>query len=126
TVTPTQVFRNGARTITFGNIENLKVNKGPVLGNPPQTKTLGLAKSIKAGQFAILAGQLVDADKGDTLRLTVDWGDGAKQAVLPGLKPFALKHLYAKPGAYTVRVIWTDSIGQSNSQDLKLIVTKAV
>ena len=54
----------------------------------------------------------------------MDWGDGSKpQTIKPGQSPFHLKHHYAKAGAYTVRVIWTDpKTGESNSRDLAVTV----
>jgi hypothetical protein len=76
-----------------------------------------------AGGLATLSGQLVDANPGATLSLTADWGDGSKpQQSTPGRAPFSLTHRYTQAGRYTVRVIWTDSTGESNSRDLTLTV----
>jgi hypothetical protein len=56
----------------------------------------------------------------------VDWGDGSHPTLRqPGQKPFSLKHKYHEPGVYSVRVIWTDSKGESNFRDLYLVVESA-
>jgi hypothetical protein len=126
TQTATTLSRNGAADIIFSNVESLQVHKGPVVGNPPQAKNLELTQAVKVGQFAALSGQLTDPDGDSKLRLTVDWGDGSKPpSGVVGLKPFTLRHKYAKAGRYTVRVIWTDSTGQSNSQDMTITVAAA-
>jgi PKD domain len=124
TQTATTLSRSGAATITFSGIENLQIHKGPQIAGAPHAKHLALTKSVKVGESATLTGRLEDPDKDVKLTLTVDWGDGSKpQTSKPGLKPFALKHKYVAAGTYTVRVIWTDGTGQSNSQDLSLAVT---
>src|SRR5262245_53359459 len=70
--------------------------------------------------------RLVDPDRGETLTLTVDWGDGSKpQQITPDRAPFTLLHRYKKAGSYTVHLVWSDSSGLSNSRDLTLTVTKA-
>jgi hypothetical protein len=121
--TATTVSRSGAATITFSSIESLNVNKGPIAGSASQASNLTLTGVIQAGGLATLSGRLVDANAGATLSLTVDWGDGSKpQQSTPDRAPFSLMHLYPQAGRYTVRVIWTDSTGQSNSRDLTLTV----
>src|SRR5262249_47340511 len=124
TVTSSTIDRSGAARITFAGIESLHLNKGPISGSAPMAQALALTHSVKVGQTATLAGRLTDADAGDTLSLTVDWGDGSKPAAIkPGKKLFGLNHSYTVAGTYTVRVIWTDSTGQSNFRDLNLVVT---
>jgi hypothetical protein len=128
TFAPFTIDRSGAARITFAGIELAQINQGPkaVVNNAPAAKNLKLSKSVKVGEAATLTGQLVDPDKADVLTLTVNWGDGSKvETSKPGLKPFSLSHKYAKAGKYTVRVTWTDKLGASNHQDLKLEVTPA-
>jgi acrosin len=124
TQTATTLSRSGAATISFFNVENLAVNKGPVLGGAPAAKGLKLTPGPNGSRLVTLTGQLTDANPAAKLALTVDWGDGSQpQSIKPGQSPFSLKHQYARKGAYTVRVIWTDlKTGQSNSQDLRLTV----
>jgi Ca2+-binding RTX toxin-like protein len=120
-------------TINYAGIDSLQLNKSPVpitFGHdpffPPQVKNLAFPQSIRVGQLANLTGRLVDQNQGDTLSLTVDWGDGSAPTVIaPGRKPFHLKHKYAAAGTYTARAIWTDSTGQSNFRDLALTVSPA-
>jgi hypothetical protein len=124
TQTATTVSRDGAATITFSSIESLQLHKSQVVGNPPMVTDLTFPSSIQAGHFATLSGRLIDPDAGDTLSLIVDWGDGSKPTqITPDREPFSLKHRYKHAGTYTVRAIWTDSTGQSNSRDLTLTVT---
>lgn len=118
--------RSGSAPVAFVGIEGLEVQKGKVLGSPPLAKNLTAPASVKVGQYATIAGSLVDADLSDKLTLTVDWGDGGKPTVaMPGRDPFAVKHKYLVAGSYTVRVIWTDSGKQSNFRDLRLVVKPA-
>jgi hypothetical protein len=118
------LIRSGAAEIDFKSIASLHVNKGPVAGSTPQAEDLAVTSPVVAGQLATLTGRLVDADQAQALSLTVDWGDGSDpDRSTPGQAPFSLTHRYATPGTYTVRAIWSDSAGESNSQDLALTVT---
>jgi hypothetical protein len=113
-------------TVNFKSIEALDVFKGAVVStSPPLAKNLALSKKVRAGESATLTGRLEDANAADTLTLTVVWGDGSEPSVTaPGRDPFALTHAYAAKGNYRVRVIWTDSTGESNFQELQLKVKK--
>src|SRR5262249_22692419 len=129
TTSATQFQRSGGGTptviVNYSAIDSLRVNKGILPTNsPPLVKGLKFPGAIKAGRPATLTGHLADADGDKNLTLTVDWGDGSTPTVIqPGLKPFHLKHKSAVAGTYTVRVIWTDSTGESNFRDLPLLVS---
>jgi hypothetical protein len=130
TQTATAVTRSGGGgptvTVNFSSIEGLDLSKGPVAGNPPMATDLTLTESVRAGELATLTGRLIDADEADVLSLTVDWGDGSDpDESTPDREPFAVTHAYDAPGTYTVRVIWTDSTGESNFRDLQLTVSSA-
>jgi hypothetical protein len=121
-ITANSVKRSGAAPINFTGMESLTVNKGPSI-SPPLIADMAFTSKIVAGGVATLSGHLVDSDKADKLSLIVDWGDGSKPTSgKPDRAPFSVKHVYSKPGVYTVRAIWTDSTGQSNFKDLKLTV----
>jgi hypothetical protein len=128
TQTATSLTRSAASTpavtINYPGLEFLNVAKGPVVNpHPPLAKNLALSKKVRAGGSATLTGRLEDKDAGDAISLTVDWGDGsAPQSSMPNRKPFHLQHRYTKAGTYTVRVIWTDSRGESNFRNLPLTV----
>src|SRR5262249_62229319 len=80
----------------------------------------------RAGQRATLSGRLVDASPDQVLSLAVVWGDGSDpERSTPDRAPFRLTHRYDAPGTYKVVVIWSDSLGQSNGQDLPVTVTAA-
>src|SRR5262249_11596762 len=116
--------RSGTATITFAGIENLQVHKGAVAGTAPMLTDLAFPTSIQPGHSAALAGRLVDPDQGDTLTLSVDWGDGSKpETITPDRRPFHLQHRYKKAGSYKVHLVWSDSTGLSNGRDLSLTVT---
>jgi hypothetical protein len=92
----------------------------------PAAQNLALTSHVRAGELATLSGQLVDADPGDVLTLSVDWGDGSPvQTSTPDRAPFAVTHRYLAPGEYTVHATWTDSTGLSNSRDLTITVRPA-
>ena len=56
----------------------------------------------------------------------MDWGDGPQpEQSTPDLRPFSVKHRYARPGTYHIRAVWTDSSGQSGFRELTIVVTVA-
>jgi hypothetical protein len=121
------VQRSCAAPISFTSIEGLTLNQGPLTGNTsPQVESMAITQTVRMGQPATLSGRLADAVKADPIALAVDWGDGsAPTRATPRRKPFDLKHRFAEPGTPTVRVIWTDSRGQSNFREMKIEVTPA-
>ena len=50
-------------------------NSVPVLSN------VNVSSPINEGDTATLAGEIVDGNTGDSLTLTVDWGDGNSQTL---------------------------------------------
>jgi hypothetical protein len=131
TLTATSLTRSSTAdptvTINFSGIDTLQLNEGPLtLPHPPLARDLALTDKVRVGEPATLTGRLWDEDAGDTLSLAADWGDGSPpETITPDRAPFALTHAYAAPGTYTVRVIWTDSSGESNFRDLTLRVGHA-
>src|SRR5262249_26300611 len=73
-----------------------------------------------------LTGRLVEDNPTEVLSLMVVWGDGspAEQST-PDRAPFRLRHRYQQPGTYKVLVVWSNSLGQSNSRVLTLTVRPA-
>jgi hypothetical protein len=128
-----QITRDfGAVTVNYSlmNTEQLIQSTKPPTFIPdpgfPQATDLALTDSIRAGQRATLTGRLVDADPREVLTLTVNWGDGsAPVQSTPDRAPFHLRHRYDAPGTYKVSVVWTDSVGRSNFQDLTITVGPA-
>jgi hypothetical protein len=129
-----QITRDfGAVTVNYSlmNTEQLIQSPKPNPGfvpDPffPQATNLALTDSIRTGQRATLTGQLVDSDPREVLSLTVNWGDGSQpEQRTPNRAPFRLTHRYDTPGTYKVRVLWTDSFGRSNFQDLTITVRPA-
>jgi hypothetical protein len=60
------------------------------------------------------------------LSLTVVWGDGSPaEQRTPDRAPFRLTHRYETPGTYKVLVMWSESLGQSNFQELTITVGPA-
>jgi hypothetical protein len=110
-------------TITFSNILNLQRHDGALLGSPTQAAELSFPSTIAAGRFATMSGRLVGTGE---LSLSVAWGDGTPPAHrTPDLRPFSVKHKYARPGTYRVLAVWTDSSGQSGFRQLTITVTPA-
>jgi hypothetical protein len=124
--TATSVQRSGTPLVSFSSVEIQQFNFGPVatVGSAPMATDLKLNKTVAAGKAAKLTGRLVDPDVADRLAVSVDWGDGTgPQQKATNRKKFGLKHKYAQPGEYTVRVTWTDDNGLSNSQEFLITVT---
>jgi hypothetical protein len=126
-----QITRDSV-TINYSlmNIHQLFRSTAPIRFGPdpgfPAATDLALSDSIRAGQRATLSGRLIDDNPDQVLSLTVVWGDGsAPDEMTPDRAPFRLTHRYEAPGTYKVLVIWTDSLGQSNFQDLTLTVLPA-
>ena len=63
-------------------------NSVPVLSN------VTISSPINEGDTATLAGEIVDGNAGDSLTLTVDWGDGNLETFQKPVGPFALTHTY--------------------------------
>ena len=63
-------------------------NSVPVLSN------VTVPSPINEGDTATLAGEIVDGNVGDSLTLTVDWGDGNLETFEKSVGPFALTHTY--------------------------------
>jgi hypothetical protein len=121
-----ELRRSGAASIFFSQVNPFVLNKGPVKGTPPAADGLSLARSVRVGQPLTLTGRLTDADKADKVSLAVDWGDGtAPVLVSPNRKPFRLRHRASQEGPQTVRVIWTDSTGESNFKEATIDVVAA-
>src|SRR5207302_495262 len=72
----------GSLTINYAHFPPASFHPGATNGSPPMVTGLTFPSSIRAGQFATLGGRLVDPDAGDTLSLSVDWGDGSKATQL--------------------------------------------
>src|SRR5262249_11686397 len=112
--------RNGMATITFNNVETHTLLRGKEVsgtGAAPQIKNVKFPSSIVAGQTATLSGQLIDADKGNTLSLTINWGDGsASETSTPNFNAFTRSHAFGKAGTYKVQLSWFDNTGRSNKQ----------
>jgi hypothetical protein len=131
TVTDTSVKRSSTLdptvTINFMSMSSVKLFKGAVINpSPPLAKNLTLRDEVRVGKPITLSGRLVDGDKADKIALVVDWGDGsAPVRVSPNRRPFRLEHVYAQEGPVTVRVIWTDSSGESNFRQATVFVVKA-
>lgn len=121
-----ELRRSGAASIFFSQVKPFTHNKGPVQGTPPAAKGLSLARSVRVGQPLTLTGRLTDADKADKVSLAVDWGDGTEPVTAsPNRRPFRLRRTATQEGPQTVRVIWTDSTGESNFKETTIDVVAA-
>jgi hypothetical protein len=110
-------------TIQFSSIIHLVPNEGARPAGPMAAE-LAFPSTVAAGRFATMSGRLVGTG---ALSLSVDWGDGSRpEQSTPDLRPFRMKHRYARPGTYHVRAVWTDSAGQSGFRELAITVEPAV
>jgi len=80
----------------------------PVNDVPEITSVSITPDTINEGQSVTLAGQFADPDVGDAYSVTIDWGDGQGDTVIPavGGRDFTATHPYLDndPGAITVTV----------------------
>jgi Tol biopolymer transport system component len=60
----------------------------------PELSNVTVSSPINEGDTATLAGEIVDGNAGDSITLTVDWGDGNSQTFEKPVGPFALTHTY--------------------------------
>lgn len=60
----------------------------------PELSNVTVSSPIDEGDTATLAGEIVDGNAGDSITLTVDWGDGHSETFEKSVGPFALTHTY--------------------------------
>ncbi len=60
----------------------------------PELSSVTVSSPINEGDTATLAGEIVDGNAGDSITLTVDWGDGHSETFEKPVGPFALTHTY--------------------------------
>lgn len=90
---------------------------------PPMAPNLTINRTrINEGGIVTVTGALVDPDRHDHLRLFIDWGDGSRQTVHPGLDQFSYSHRYQQDGVYTARFVWLDQTGQGNGKSFQIQV----
>jgi hypothetical protein len=123
---PTDTFTRSAPgtptvTIMFSSSIHLNPEDGPKAGATAMAAELAFPTTIAAGHPVTMSGQLEGTGE---LSLSVDWGDGSPaQQITPDQSPFRMKHKYTQPGTYHVRVVWTDSSGQSGFREMTIVVT---
>lgn len=79
------------------NVSNNAFNDlGPSWGTANSVPELSVTvpSAIDEGDTLTLAGEIVDGNAGDSITLTVDWGDGNSQTFEKPVGPFALTHTY--------------------------------
>jgi fibronectin-binding autotransporter adhesin len=107
-----------------GNDVDLVVRRINV-GTAPMVTDVALTPQVTEGGVATLSGRLVDPDAADQLFLDVDWDDGTVETFTPGRDAFAFSHRYLDDGQHTVRFLWRDDLGLSNSDSRAVTVTNA-
>ncbi|MBW3592235.1 MAG: hypothetical protein KY396_00895, partial [Actinobacteria bacterium] len=104
--------------------DTLTVSVTPPNSSP--SVDLGADANISEGGTFTRSGSFTDADAGDEWTATVDYGDGAgpQALALDADKTFALSHVYADDGAYTVTVVVSDG-SRSGSDTAQVTVANA-
>ena len=121
---------NGTFTITVA------VNDGAATGADTALVTVtNVSPTVDAGPDAAIATGATFSSSGsftdpgaDTWTATVDYGDGsgAQTLTLAGNKTFALSHVYASEGTFTVTVTVTDDDGGIDSDTATVTVAAVV
>ncbi len=108
---------------------------GTSFNNAPVLSGVSITPAILEGGVATLSGNHWDPDIGDTIALSVDWGDGLSDVVsltTPGWNNIALQHQYlvdlpagmtSKP--YNVQVTAMDTFGSTSSAGAVIVVSNA-
>ena len=60
----------------------------------PELSNVTVTSPINEGDTATLAGEIVDGNAGDSITLSVNWGDGHSETLEKSVGPFALTHTY--------------------------------
>jgi Ca2+-binding RTX toxin-like protein len=99
-----------------------------VILNSAPALTLDPIAAIVEGGTATLSGTIADAGVGDTITLTVNWGDGSDpQTIALGTdRQFVLQHQYLNDptgGTYAVSVTTVDNAGDSGTAAADASVT---
>lgn len=85
------------------------------------------AANKSSNELITLTGSLVDPDVGDTLNLTVDWGDATAQVIaatrVGDSWQFTASKTYGRAGRFSVLVTATDGASQSVSTTTTVFVT---
>lgn len=94
-----------------------------VVRNVAPTVDAGPDTTIDEGGDLSLHATFADADAGDSHTVTVDWGDGSGEPLVPPSPGVATgSHPYPREGTYDVRVTVTDSVGHTVSDTLVVTV----
>lgn len=82
----------GAINLSNNTATDLRPSWGTANSVPELNVTFPSA--IDEGDTLTLAGEIVDGNAGDSITLTVDWGDGHSETFEKSVGPFALTHTY--------------------------------
>lgn len=103
--------------------------------NDPVLSGVSISPAILEGGTATLNANVWDPDIGDTIALSVNWGDGLSSAVsltTPGLNSVSLQHQYMvdlPPGMisklYNVQVTAMDNFGATSPAGAAIVVSNA-
>ncbi|HET6977956.1 MAG TPA: DUF5050 domain-containing protein [Pyrinomonadaceae bacterium] len=84
---------SGAINLSNNTATDLRPSWGTA-NSVPELSNVTVSSPINEGDTATLAGEIVDGNAGDSLTLTVDWGDGHSETFEKPVGPFALTHTY--------------------------------
>ncbi len=94
-----------------------------VLSVPPVLSNLAITPSVYENDPVTVSGMVSEPGAGETLNVTVNWGDGASSnEQLTASAPFSLNHSYVQTGDYDVQVNVIDTSGLADSQSLSAVV----
>lgn len=110
----------------------LSITKNGFIGtggtNTPPSIVNILAPSVPANTNATLTATIRDPDPGPKFTVTINWGDGSPNSVLPldvCQYTFQATHQYPGEGTYPVNLTATDIYGGSGAAATTIQVTKA-
>jgi hypothetical protein len=122
TITTDQIGQPRSQPCDVGAFENASAGN-----QPPVLSGVGFSPSpVNAGQSTTLSGTATDANTGNTLTLTINWGDGSPDTVqvVTNGTPFSFNHTYATSNMYTAMVTVSD--GSLQDQKTLLLTVNCV
>ena len=84
----------GAGAINLSNNAATDVRPSWGTANSVPELSVSFPSAIDEGDTLTLGGEIIDGNAGDSITLTVDWGDGNLQTFEKPVGPFALTHTY--------------------------------
>jgi hypothetical protein len=124
-ISPTAAGSAGAGDYLLSISRNCAIGSEGV-NHSPALSEVALTAPVYAGVRTTLKGTIWELDTGDSLTLTIRWGDGTTNVVsydMPGRFDFSLPHTFNTSNTtYTITLTVSDSSGTTDTASLQAVV----